>query len=180
MNMNMDLSIGAFLYYPGIGVGVITDICLIDIGDQSIEVLVLQSVQTDLTVQVPLSNLAGLGVRPVASSERLEAVLDMLLKPHPISDKQATWNRRFREYTEKLQSGQLVPMCEVLAELHQIRVKKHQKKGNLSFGERRMYDKVHGLLSAEVALVKEMDESSAGELIDQLLETGTGQLRACA
>ena len=171
-----ELSPGEHLHYPGIGVGVITGIQPINIGEHTMEVLVFEAAQQEVTVQIPLDNIAGLGVRRVVSQKRLEGVLSTLTDPHPIPKKSPTWNRRFRKYTEKIQTGQARAICEVLAELHQIRVKKQKKKSRLSFGERRMYDKAHSILAAEVGLVRGLDEADAAELIDTLLSEGAEKL----
>lgn len=174
---NQDLSPGEHLHYPGIGVGVVAGIQPIDIGEDTLQVLIFEAAQKDVTVQVPLNNIEGLGIRRVVSQKRLEGVLSTLTDPHPIAKKPPTWNRRFRKYTEKIQTGQPRAICEVLAELHQIRLKKRNKKSRLSFGERRMYDKAHSILAAEVGLVKDLDEEAAKALIDKLLHEGTDNLK---
>ena len=101
-------------------------------------------------------------------------MLTTLTHPSRIPQKRPTWNRRFRSYTEKIQTGMLSAICEVLAELYQIR----ERKGNLSFGERRVYEKAHRILSTEIGLVKDLDAPAAESYVDGLLEKGVQQLSA--
>jgi CarD family transcriptional regulator len=165
---------GVHLYYPGLGVGTVLGIHEVQIAEESMKMLVLESVSQAVKVQVPLNNIEELGVRPLVSTTRLTKMLDLLSNPTPIPKKRATWNRRFRTYTEKIQSGQPTATCEVLAELHQIRL----KKGSLSFGERRMYDKVWSFLVAELSIVREVDEAVAAALLEKVLEDGTEKIQA--
>jgi CarD family transcriptional regulator len=176
MTDTLPLQPGAHLYYPGLGVGTVVGVRELELGDEPLEVLVLRSISQAVTVQIPLTNLEDLGVRPLVSKGRLQRMLDALRSPTPISAKRATWNQRFRTYTEKIQSGQPGATCEVLAELHQIRL----KKGSLSFGERRMYDKVWSFLISEVAIVRQVDEAEAEKLLESVLEAGAESLKACA
>lgn len=167
---------GVYLYYPGLGVGTVVGVDEVVIAGESLKMLVLESVSQSVKVQVPLNNLEELGVRPLVSKTRLAGMLETLRHPTPIPGKRATWNRRFRSYTEKIQSGLPSATCEVLAELHQIRL----KKGSLSFGERRMYDKVWSFLVAELAIVEKMTEESAAAQLEKVLEDGAEALKACA
>lgn len=155
----MEFEVGEKAVYPGHGVGVITDIQKFEIEDLVSEVYVLRILDNGLTISVPLQNAGALGMRRVMSSDQVKKAFETLKDWDVPPDKQ-TWNRRFRQYTAQLHTGDPIEVSKVLRDLSLLR-----KKKPLSFGERKMYDKAHTLLVQEIAVTRDIDEETiAGEI----------------
>jgi CarD family transcriptional regulator len=126
------------------------------------EYLVLRVHQSELTVRVPSDNLEMVGVRDVTSPEGLEKVFGVLRQPY-IED-QSNWSRRFKANTEKLSSGDVIKVAEVVRDLWC----RSQKKP-LSTGEKSMLARARTQLTSEIALAEKTDEVAAGITLDEVL-----------
>ena len=126
------------------------------------EYLVLRVHQSELTVRVPSDNLEMVGVRDVTSPEGLEKVFGVLRQPY-IED-QSNWSRRFKANTEKLSSGDVIKVAEVVRDLW----RRSQKKP-LSTGEKSMLARARTQLTSEIALAEKTDEVTAGITLDEVL-----------
>src|SRR5690606_6219982 len=107
---------------------------------------------SDVTVMVPLNKAENVGLRQVASQEVVDQVYTML-KDKKIVVEQTTWNRRHREYMEKVKAGSIFEITEVLRDLCILRGDK-----TLSYGEKQMLDLARGLLVKELAIAEASDE----------------------
>ncbi len=159
------LSPGDQVIYPGLGLSTVKGIQSIDLGDEPQKMVVLCALDRGVTVSVPPERLAELGVRQIMNQSLLVRVRQTLSKPLVLPSKLPTWNRRFRDYNEKIMAGDPLSLSEVLRELHQISTRK-----TLSFGERRLYDNVRRLLREEIAAVSSIDDTAADEVIDSCLQ----------
>ena len=139
----MEYQVGDKAVYPGHGVGVITDIEHLDIEGVKATVYVLKILDNGMSIRVPLENASALGMRRVMSPEQVDKAFEILRDWDVPADKQ-TWNRRFRQYTNQLHTGDPLEVSKVLRDLSLLR-----KSKTLSFGERKMYDKAHTLLIQE-------------------------------
>ncbi|NBU32403.1 MAG: CarD family transcriptional regulator [Actinobacteria bacterium] len=126
------------------------------------EYLVLQVHQSELTVRVPSDNLDLVGVRDVTSPEGLERVFGVLRQPY-VED-QSNWSRRFKANTEKLSSGDVIKVAEVVRDLW----RRSQKKP-LSTGEKSMLARARSQLISEIALAQRTDETAAEVTLDEVL-----------
>lgn len=126
------------------------------------EYLVLQVHQSELTVRVPSDNLDLVGVRDVTSPEGLEKVFGVLRQPY-VED-QSNWSRRFKANTEKLSSGDVIKVAEVVRDLW----RRSQKKP-LSTGEKSMLARARSQLISEIALAQRTDETAAEVTLDEVL-----------
>ncbi|MBU6347074.1 MAG: CarD family transcriptional regulator [Actinomycetales bacterium] len=126
------------------------------------EYLVLQVHQSELTVRVPSDNLDLVGVRDVTSPEGLKKVFGVLRQPY-VED-QSNWSRRFKANTEKLSSGDVIKVAEVVRDLF----RRSQKKP-LSTGEKSMLARARSQLISEIALAKRTDEVAAEVTLDEVL-----------
>ena len=126
------------------------------------EYLVLKVHQSDLTVRVPADNLDLVGVRDVTSQEGLEKVFNVLRQPY-VEDP-ANWSRRFKANTEKLSSGDVIKVAEVVRDLW----RRSQKKP-LSTGEKSMLHRARVQMISEIALAERTNEERAEEILDEVL-----------
>jgi len=150
----MKFEIGDTAVYPGHGVGIIKEISSLDLEGTVTSLYVLKILDTGLTISVPIENAEILGMRPVMSDQQASKSFDILREWDVPQDKQ-TWNRRFRQYTMQLHTGDPLEVSKVLRDLSLLR-----KSKPLSFGERKMYDKAHTLLVQELAAARDTDEET--------------------
>ncbi|RRD46752.1 CarD family transcriptional regulator [Tessaracoccus sp. OH4464_COT-324] len=159
----MTFSIGETVVYPNHGTAVIEDIENRTIKGEERLYLVLRIIgQNDLVVRVPACNLDLVGVRDVVDQDGLERVFDILRAEH--TEEPSNWSRRFKANMEKLHSGNVIKVAEVVRDLW----RRDRDKG-LSAGEKRMLTKARGILVAEMALAEKVDDARAEQLLDEVL-----------
>ena len=157
-----EFQVGDKAVYPGYGVAEITKIENREISGSQQRFYVLRVLGKEMTLMVPMSNADSVGLRNIIGTVEVEEVYDVLRKRgEKIST--ATWNRRYREYMEKIKTGSVFEIAEVLRDLCVLRVSK-----DLSFGERRMLEQARSLLVRELALAKGVSEEKLGSEIDAL------------
>lgn len=160
---SMTFSIGETVVYPNHGTAVIEDIENRTIKGEERLYLVLRIIgQNDLVVRVPACNLDLVGVRDVVDQDGLERVFDILRAEH--TEEPSNWSRRFKANMEKLHSGNVIKVAEVVRDLW----RRDRDKG-LSAGEKRMLTKARGILVAEMALAEKVDDARAEQLLDEVL-----------
>lgn len=159
----MTFSVGETVVYPNHGTAVIEDIENRQIKGEDRMYLVLRIIgQNDLVVRVPAHNLDLVGVRDVVDREGLEEVFDVLRAKN--TEEPSNWSRRFKANMEKLHSGNVIKVSEVVRDLW----RRDRDKG-LSAGEKRMLTKARSILVAEMALAKKIDDERAESLLDEVL-----------
>ena len=131
--------------YPAHGVGEITDIQMRSLGGQKRSFYVLEILENNMKIMVPVETAAAAGLRPLISRKDARKVVD-ILKTDEVAVKTQPWNRRYREYMEMLKSGSPFDVARVLRDLYRLRSGKE-----LSFGERRLLDTARSLLMTELA-----------------------------
>ena len=122
----------------------------------------VQILDTGMKILVPLDGVENVGLRPIISKEEAAKVINILKETDVKIDNQ-TWNRRYREYMEKIKTGSVYEIAEVLRDLFLLKVDKE-----LSFGERQMLESARGLLLRELSLVKDKAELSQEDDIRQI------------
>jgi len=138
--------IGDIAVYPAHGVGVIESVETKNISGKEMSFLVMRILDNDMTIMIPTDKIEKVGLRDIIAFDRVDEIFDILRgKGEKCGGK--TWNKRFRQYSEKLQSGTPTDIAEVLRDLMSL---KNEKE--LSFGERKMLDNVRSLLSREIAV----------------------------
>lgn len=158
--MGQGYVLGAKVYYPVHGVAEVTALESRNIGGHDCSIYVLKIIESGLTIMVPVSNADAVGLRELLSSEEIEEVYDILQSKEGGSDTQ-TWNRRHREYMDKIKTGSAFEIAEVLRDLCLLRDRK-----TLSFGERRMLETARSLLVKEIACTKETPETAVVKEIE--------------
>lgn len=159
----MSFEVGETVVYPNHGAAVIEDIETRTIKGEDRLYLVLRIVgQNDLVVRVPANNLDLVGVRDVVDADGLERVFSVLRAEH--TEEPANWSRRYKANLEKLHSGNVIKVSEVVRDLW----RRERDKG-LSAGEKRMLSKARAILVAELALAESVEEDRAEVLLDEVL-----------
>lgn len=159
-NMSMRFQVGQKAVYPSHGVGTIRRIETRTIAGQPQDFYVLQIESSGATLMVPTTGSQRTGMRRLISDTDIEAVFKILKSPGNVS--QTTWNRRFREFSDKLRSGSVCDLAEVLRDLNSLKSGK-----DLSFGEKNMLDRARTLLIEEICAVRQVQETE----VEQELET---------
>ena len=118
--------------------------------------------QNDLVVRVPASNLDLVGVRDVVDDEGLEKVFEVLRKTNV--EEPSNWSRRYKANLEKLHSGNVLKVAEVVRDLW-----RRERDRGLSAGEKRMLSKARQILVSELALAKKVEDDKAEEMLDEVL-----------
>lgn len=124
--------------------------------------LVLKVAQGDLTVKVPAENAEIVGVRDVVDQTGLNRVFDVLRAPH--TEEPTNWSRRYKANLEKLASGDVNKVAEVVRDLW-----RRDKERGLSAGEKRMLAKARQILVSELALAEGTNEDKAEGILDEVL-----------
>lgn len=139
---------GDKVVYPGHGVGVINGIQTRAIGGTEVQIYDITIVESGMKIMVPVPQAESVGLRRVVDKKQVEQVYKILRDRNFKIDTQ-TWNRRFREYSQKIKTGSLYEIAEVLRDLSVLGADKQ-----LSFGEKKMLDMAQSLLVSEIAIAK--------------------------
>lgn len=157
-----DFNIGDKAVYPGHGVAEVMGLERREIAGSAMEFYVLRVLENDMKVMVPKSNASAVGLRRIVGAQQIEEVYGVLSRRgEKIST--ATWNRRYREYMEKIKTGSLMEIAAVLRDLCILRSDK-----DLSFGERKMLDTARTLLVQELALAKGVEHGAVVQELDAM------------
>jgi CarD family transcriptional regulator len=151
--INIMFEIGDKAVYPGHGVGVIEAIEIKQISGKEQMFFILRIVDNGMTIMIPKDNLDAVGLRGVIRKLDVSKVIH-ILKDRDVTIDNQTWNRRYREYMEKINTGSIYEIAEVLRDLHLLKAEKE-----LSFGERKIMDMAKNLLVKELAIARDVRES---------------------
>ncbi len=153
------LKVGDVIVYPAHGVAAIEAIEEREISGTKLPFYILKILDSQMTVMVPVSNVKNVGIRPLVDEKGSKKVMSILQQKDVPVDSQ-TWNRRYREYMEKIKSGSLFEIAEVLRDLNIL------KRGKeLSFGEKKMYDTAKHLIVTEISISKGVDKADIEKTI---------------
>lgn len=156
-------NVGDLAVYPAHGVGKIESIETKSIGGDKQNFYIMRILENDMKIMIPIQNAETVGLRPLIDPEELSSIYDILQKKE-ISVNGATWNRRYREYMEKIKTGSIYELAEVLRDLNVLKEDKE-----LSFGERKMLDTAKTLLVKELSIVQGLSEEQVEEKIREVL-----------
>ena len=157
MKLTMSFKVGETVVYPHHGAALIEAIETRIIKGEEKTYLVLKVTQGDLTVRVPADNVDLVGVRDVVDSAGLDRVFGVLRQPY--TEEPTNWSRRYKANLEKLASGDVIKVAEVVRDLDR----------GLSAGEKRMLAKARQILISELALAEKTDEVKAEGILDEVL-----------
>jgi CarD family transcriptional regulator len=152
--------VGDLAVYPAHGVGVIEKIESQEISGCRQDFYVMRILDNNMIIMIPTINVDHVGLRDIIAKTDLPKLFSILKKRDVILDSQ-TWNRRYRDYMEKIKTGSVFEVAEVYRDLLILRFDKE-----LSFGERKMLDTARTLLVKEISLAKEITESQVESELD--------------
>lgn len=158
----MAFKVGETVVYPHHGAALIEAIESRVIKGEEKQYLVLKVAQGDLTVRVPADNVDLVGVRDVVNQEGLDRVFEVLRTAH--TEEPTNWSRRYKANLEKLASGDVIKVAEVVRDLW-----RRERDRGLSAGEKRMLAKARQILVSELALAEHTNEDKAETLLDEVL-----------
>jgi CarD family transcriptional regulator len=151
--------VGDIVVYPAHGVAEIESVEDREISGSKMSFIILRILDTQMTVMVPVANVKNVGIRELIKNKGIDKVVD-ILKQRSVQVDNQTWNRRYREYMEKIKSGSAYEIAEVLRDLNIL------KRGKeLSFGERKMYDTAKNLLVNEISISRKLEKKDAEKMI---------------
>ena len=157
----LDFKTDEFVVYPAHGVGKILAVETQKVADIELEMFIVFFDKDKLTLKVPTSKALEVGMRPLSSREVIEkAILTLKGKARV---KRAMWSRRAKEYEDKIYSGDLLSIAEVVRDLHRGEDKEQ------SYSERQLYEAALERLTREMAIVDGLEEQIAQEKVDEVL-----------
>jgi CarD family transcriptional regulator len=156
--------VGDKVVYPHHGAGTVVKREKRTILGQEREYLTIKILHNDMTVNVPAENAERVGLRKVIDEDMVEQVLEVL---HGSGTKMPkNWNRRFKHNRDKMKTGDIFELAEVVRNLSL----RDQEKG-LSTGEKQMFVKAKKILASELMYAKSLEEDAAAEWLDEVLST---------
>jgi len=154
-----------FIVYPAHGVGQIVAIEEQEVAGAKLELFVISFVKDKMTLRVPTSKVASVGMRKLAETPMVKKALETLKGRARI--KRTMWSRRAQEYEQKINSGDIVFIAEVVRDLYRSESQPEQ-----SYSERQLYEAALDRLSREVAAVQKITETEAIKEIEAALAKG--------
>jgi CarD family transcriptional regulator len=158
----MTFQIGEKVVYPNQGVGIIENISSRSFGTQSERFYLLRLSYSSMTVMVPFSNVGNIGLRKICKNTEINRILHFL--SHGKCESSADWKVRFKDNSDKMQSGSLLQAAEVLKTLLEL-----QKDKPLSFREKKMLDRARHMLVTELSIARRIPDIEATALMERAL-----------
>lgn len=155
-------NIGDLAVYPAHGVGVIERIESNEVSGCQQDFYVMRILDNDMIIMIPISNVNNVGLRELIGQKEIPKLYSIMKKRDVLIDNQ-TWNRRYREYMDKIKTGSAYEVAEVYRDLIILKLEK-----DLSFGERKMLDTARSLLVREISLAKKVGEEQIEQDLDRL------------
>ena len=159
---DVEFKVGDKAVYPAQGVAEVIKIEEKDIAGKRQAFYVLRIMDTDRKIMVPVSNASAVGLRQVISETEIMEIFD-ILKERTIAFDNQTWNRRYRGFMDKIKTGSIYDVAEVLRDLYRLKTDKQ-----LSFGERRMLDTARSLIVKEISVAREQTEDQVKTEIESI------------
>ncbi|MXX87669.1 MAG: CarD family transcriptional regulator [Boseongicola sp. SB0677_bin_26] len=151
-----------YVVYPAHGVGQIVSIEEQEFAGHNLELFVISFEKDKMTLRVPTNKAAHVGMRTLSSPDVVSQAMTTLKGKARV--KKAMWSRRAQEYEQKIHSGDLVAIAEVVRDLHRANDQREQ-----SYSERQLYEAALERLTREVAAVSGADEADAQRQVDEVL-----------
>jgi len=154
--------IGDLAVYPAHGVGIIERVESKEISGCRQDFYVMRILDNDMIIMIPTGNVINVGLREIIDRNEVPKLYSILKKRDVVIDNQ-TWNRRYREYMDKIKTGSVFEVAEVYRDLLILKLEK-----DLSFGERKMLDTARNLLVKEISLAKKVEEKQIEKDLDRM------------
>ncbi len=155
---------GEKIVYPGQGVCIIEDIQTLKIAGSTQQFILLSVLEKNppRKIKVPLAQAEKVGLRQIIDSKTADKVYDVLRNRDVTIDKQ-TWNRRLREYTNKIKTGSVFEIASIIRDLSVIKSDKE-----LSSSEKLMFDTAQSILVTEISIAKSRPEATIKAELNKL------------
>jgi CarD family transcriptional regulator len=150
-----EFQIGDLAVYPAHGVGRIEAIESKVISGEKHDFYIMKVLENNMVIMIPTWNVDSVGLRDVISESDIPKVYEIMRKDRESPIDSQTWNRRYRDYMEKIKTGSLFEVAEVYRDLYLLKLNK-----DLSFGERKLYDTAQFLLVKELSTAMNSDENT--------------------
>ena len=160
-----EFKVGDKAVYPAQGVAEVVSIEERDIAGARQRFYVLRILDSDRKIMVPVKNAEAVGLRGVICEEEIREIFEILRERTVAFDNQ-TWNRRYRGFMDKIKTGSIYDVAEVLRDLYRLKTDKQ-----LSFGERRMLDTARSLIVKEIAIARGQTEDQVRTEIESIFMT---------
>jgi CarD family transcriptional regulator len=155
--------VGDLAVYPAHGVGKIEAIESRVVNGETHDFYIMKIIENGMVIMIPTWNVASVGLRDVISKKEIPKIIEVMKTKHDSSTDSQTWNRRYREYMDKIKTGSLYEVAEVFRDLSLLKLTK-----DLSFGERKLYDTAQSLLVKELSTAKNIKEEAMVSEIESL------------
>ena len=162
-NKSLEFRANEFVVYPAHGVGKIVSIEEQEVAGTKLELFVISFDKDKMTLRVPTAKASSVGMRSLSSPDLVDEALKTLKGKAKV--KRAMWSRRAQEYEQKINSGDLISIAEVVRDLHRAEDQPEQ-----SYSERQLYEAALERLTREVAAVERTDETNAAAKVGSVLE----------
>ena len=149
--------------YPAHGVGEIIAIESRVVNGEKHDFYIMKIIENGMTIMIPTNNVESVGLRDVIQKKEVPKIYAVMQSKKEANTDNQTWNRRYREYMDKIKTGSLYDVAEVFRDLFLLKMTK-----DLSFGERKLYDTAQILLVRELSAAKKTDEESILTEIESL------------
>ena len=155
--------VGDLAVYPAHGVGRIEAIENRIINGEPHDFYILKVIENSMVIMIPISNVNHVGLREVIREKDIPKVIAVMKAKQERSNTNQTWNRRYKEYMDKIKTGSLYEVAEVFRDLSLLKTTK-----DLSFGERKLYDTAQNLLVKELSTAQDSEEQKVADEIESL------------
>lgn len=159
---SLDFRPNEFVVYPAHGVGKVVSVEEQEVAGMHLELFVIAFEKDKMTLRVPTHKATEVGMRGLSSPAIVSKAMDTLKGKARV--KRAMWSRRAQEYEQKINSGDLIAIAEVVRDLHRNDTDREQ-----SYSERQLYEAALERLTREMAAVADGDESAAAKRVDEVL-----------
>jgi CarD family transcriptional regulator len=154
--------VGEVAVYPGHGVGRIESIEEKEFSGTKQSFYIIRILDTDMTIMIPIDGAKNAGLRTVIDSCEVCKIYDILKDKNIVHDN-SPWNRRYKEYMERIKSGSIYEVATVLKELYNLRYWKE-----LSFGEKKMFEMARNLITKELSMSLGTEEVTIEQEIEEI------------
>jgi len=151
----LHFQVGDLAVYPAHGVGKIEAIECRVISGEKHDFYIMKVLENNMLIMIPINNVESVGLRDIIDKNEIPKVYEVIQSKKDALNDNQTWNRRYREYMDKIKTGSLYDVAEVFRDLSLLKLTK-----DLSFGERKLFDTAQVLLVKELSMAKNMDEET--------------------
>ena len=159
----LKFQVGDLAVYPAHGVGKIQAIESRVVNGEKHDFYILKVVENGMVIMIPTANVESVGLRDIIAEDEVAKVYAVMQDKNASLPDNQNWNRRYREYMDKIKTGSLYDVAEVFRDLSLLKLTK-----DLSFGERKLYDTAQVLLVRELSTAKNTDEATIISEIESL------------